>query len=165
MPPPHPVVEISKPVHFNSCKQFILLSSRYQEVLKNDLVNMLVLLLQAPIVAAILMLLIQFMLKPTVFTAQILPITAEQVLFIMSFVAVLLGCNNSAREIVKEIQIYRRERMVNLGIMPYLFSKVLVLGVLCLLQCAILVIAVNVISPFPRAVLLPPPLEIYVSLS
>jgi len=87
------------------------------------------------------------------------------VLFILSFVAVLLGCNNSAREIVKEVQIYRRERMVNLGIMPYLFSKVLVLGVLCLLQCAILVIAVNVISPFPQTVLLPPPLEMYVSLA
>ena len=165
MPPPQPGTGSSKPVQGNPWKQFRLLSGRYLELLKNDRVNLLVLLLQAPIVAAILMLLIQFMLKPTVFTAQVLPITAEQVLFIMSFVAVLLGCNNSAREIVKEIQIYRRERMVNLGIMPYLFSKVLVLGVLCLLQCAILVIAVNVISPFPRAVLLPPPLEIYVSLS
>ena len=69
--------------------------------MKNDRVNLLVLLLQAPIVAVILMLLIQFMLKPTVFTAHVLPITAEQVLFILSFVAVLLGCNNSAREIVK----------------------------------------------------------------
>ncbi|TMB75298.1 MAG: FHA domain-containing protein [Chloroflexi bacterium] len=165
MPPPQPGAGSSKPVQGNPWKQFRLLSARYLELLKNDRVNLLVLLLQAPIVAAILMLLIQFMLKPTVFTAQVLPITAEQVLFIMSFVAVLLGCNNSAREIVKEIQIYRRERMVNLGIMPYLFSKVLVLGILCLLQCAILVIAVNVISPFPRTVLMPPPLEIYVSLS
>ncbi|HEX6554734.1 MAG TPA: ATP-binding cassette domain-containing protein [Ktedonobacteraceae bacterium] len=165
MPPPQPGAGSSKPVQGNPWKQFRLLSARYLELLKNDRVNLLVLLLQAPIVAVILMLLIQFMLKPTVFTAKVLPITAEQVLFILSFVAVLLGCNNSAREIVKEIQIYRRERMVNLGIMPYLFSKVLVLGILCLLQCAILVIAVNVISPFPQTVLLPPPLEIYVSLA
>src|SRR5438046_1164543 len=105
------------------------------------------------------------MLNPTLFTTKLLPITAEQVLFMMSFVAVLFGCNNSAREIVKEIQIYRRERIVNLGIMPYLFSKALVLGILCLLQCAILVIAVDVISPIPQTVLLPPPLEIYVSLA
>ena len=164
-PPPQPGAGASKLPKGDPWKQFRLLSARYLELLKNDRVNLLVLLLQAPIVAVILMLLIQFLIKPTVFTAQILPITAEQVLFILSFVAVLLGCNNSAREIVKEIQIYRRERMVNLGIMPYLFSKVLVLGILCLLQCAILAIAVNVISPFPKTVLLPPPLEIYVSLA
>jgi len=165
MPPPQPGAGTSKPPRGDPWKQFRLLSARYLELLKNDRVNLLVLLLQAPLVAVILVLLIQFMLKPTVFTAKPLPITAEQVLFIMSFVAVLFGCNNSVREIVKEIQIYRRERMVNLGIMPYLFSKVLVLGILCLLQCAILVITVNVISPFPQTVLLPPPLEIYVSLS
>ncbi len=164
-PPPQPGAGTSKPPRGDPWKQFRLLSARYLELLKNDRINLLVLLLQAPIVAVILMLLIQFMLKPTVFTAKPLPITAEQVLFIMSFVAVLFGCNNSAREIVKEIQIYRRERMVNLGIIPYLFSKALVLGILCLLQCAILVIAVDVISPFPQTVLLPPPLEIYVSLA
>jgi len=164
-PPPQPGAGTSKPPRGDPWKQFRLLSARYLELLKNDRINLLVLLLQAPIVAVILVLLIQFMLKPTVFTAKPLPITAEQVLFIMSFVAVLFGCNNSAREIVKEIQIYRRERMVNLGIMPYLFSKALVLGILCLLQCAILVIAVDVISPFPQTVLLPPPLEMYVSLA
>jgi energy-coupling factor transporter ATP-binding protein EcfA2 len=155
----------SKPLQGDPWKQFRLFTTRYLELLKNDRTNLLVLLLQAPIVAIVLMLLIQFLIKPTVFTSQQLPIAAEQVLFIMSFVAVFFGCNNSAREIVKEIQIYQRERMVNLGIIPYLFSKILVLGILCLLQCVILVIAVNAISPFPKAVLLPPPLEIYVSLS
>jgi ABC-type multidrug transport system ATPase subunit/ABC-type multidrug transport system permease subunit len=164
-PPPQSGAAPSKPPQGNPWKQFRLLSARYLELLKNDRINLLVLLLQAPIIAAILMVLIQYMLKPTVFTTQPLPITAEQVLFILSFVALLFGCNNSAREIVKELPIYRRERMVNLGIMPYLFSKVLVLGLLCLLQCAILVIAVNVISPFPKTVLLPPPLEIYVSVA
>ncbi len=155
----------SKPPKGNPWKQFRLLSMRYLEILKNDRINLAVLLLQAPIVAIILALIIQFLLKPTVFTAKLLPIGAEQVLFIMSFVAVFFGCNNSAREIVKEVQIYRRERMVNLGIMPYLFSKIVILGILSLLQCAILVIAVNAISPFQQAVLLSPPLEIYISLS
>ena len=166
MPPsPQAGAGTSKPPQGNPWKQFRLLSARYLELLRNDSINLLVLLLQAPIIAVILMGLIQFVIKPTVFTSQPLPITAEQVLFIMSFVAVFFGCNNSAREIVKEIQIYRRERMVNLGIMPYLFSKILILGILCLLQCAILVIVVNAISPFPQAVLLPSPLEIYISLS
>jgi len=169
-PPPAPGAGTSKPPQGDPWKQFSLLSARYLELLRNDRVNLLVLLLQAPIVALILLFLIQFLLKPTVFAGGTpprspLPITAQEVLFIMSFVAVLFGCNNSAREIVKEVEIYRRERMVNLGIMPYLASKLLVLGLFCLVQCAILVIAVNAISPFQQSVLLPPPLEIYISLA
>lgn len=154
----------SKTPHRDIWQQLRLLSIRYVELLKNDRVNLLVLLLQAPILAIILMLIIQFAVKPPLFTGTKLAIDAEKVLFIVSFIATLLGCNNSAREIVKELPIYRRERMVNLGIIPYLLSKVLVLGTLCLLQCIILVVAVNIITAFPKTVLLPPPLEIYVSL-
>ncbi len=40
-----------------------------------------------------------------------------------------------------------------------------ILGILSLLQCAILVIAIDIISPFPHTVLLPPLLEIYISLA
>ncbi|HEY7315805.1 MAG TPA: ABC transporter permease, partial [Gemmataceae bacterium] len=40
------------------------------------------------------------------------------------------GCNNAAKEIVKEEAIYGRERAVNLGIVPYLASKFLVLSVI-----------------------------------
>jgi hypothetical protein len=40
------------------------------------------------------------------------------------------GCNNAAKEIVKEEAIYGRERAVNLGILPYLASKFLVQSVI-----------------------------------
>ena len=50
-------------------------------------------------------------------------------------IAVLwFGCNNAAKEIVKEEAIYGRERAVNLRILPYLGSKFLVLGVIAALQ-------------------------------
>lgn len=55
----------------------------------------------------------------------------------MAFAAIMFGCINAAREVVKELSIYKRERLVNIGIIPYLFSKIVVLGVLCLLQCAV----------------------------
>src|ERR1019366_314209 len=139
------------------------LSFRYLELLRNDRTNLLVLLLQAPVVAVLLMLLIQVPLKP-VFIHPLSP-TAQELLFILSFVATFFGSNNAAREIVKEIHIYRREHMVNLGVIPYVCSKVVILGILSLLQCAILVIAVDIISPFPHTVLLPPLLEIYISLA
>src|SRR5258708_16043797 len=80
---------------------------------------------------------------------------AQKYLFIMAFAAVMFGCINGAREIVKEDPIYRRERAVNLGIAPYMFSKITVLGVLCLLQSAILVLMVNAIAPFQQGIFLP----------
>ena len=40
------------------------------------------------------------------------------------------GCSNAAQEIVREVAIYRRERMVGLGRHSYLLSKFLLLGTL-----------------------------------
>lgn len=90
---------------------------------------------------------------------------AQKYLFIMAFAAVMFGCINGAREIVKESPIYRRERAVNLGIVPYMFSKITVLGMLCLLQSAILVLMVNAVAPLQQGIFLPVGLEIYISLA
>jgi ABC-type multidrug transport system ATPase subunit len=50
-------------------------------------------------------------------------------------IAVLwFGCNNAAKEIVKEEAIYNRERAVNLRIAPYLGSKFIVLAVISAVQ-------------------------------
>jgi ABC-type multidrug transport system ATPase subunit len=50
-------------------------------------------------------------------------------LFLLVMIVMWFGCNNAAKEIVKEEAIYARERAVNLGILPYLSSKFLVLSV------------------------------------
>jgi ABC transport system ATP-binding/permease protein len=49
--------------------------------------------------------------------------------------AIWFGCLNAARELVKELPIYLRERSVNLSLGPYLASKLVPLAVLCALQC------------------------------
>src|SRR5579885_3264991 len=90
---------------------------------------------------------------------------ASTILFIMAFAAIMFGCINSAREFVKEAHIYRRERAVNLGILPYMFSKILVLGLLCLLQSLILVWLVSIFDPFSHSVLLAPFWEIYITIA
>lgn len=90
---------------------------------------------------------------------------AETVLFIMAFAAVLFGCLNGVHAIVKEVPIYRRERMVNLGIAPYMFSKIAVLGVFCLLQSAILVYFVNLKAPFHQGIFLPVLLEVFITMA
>jgi len=64
--------------------------------------------------------------------------------FLLGLAAVWFGCSNAAREIVAERSIYRRERMVGLSAIAYLGSKVAVLGILCLLQCLVLLVVVGV---------------------
>jgi hypothetical protein len=90
---------------------------------------------------------------------------AQKVLFIMAFATVLFGSINGSREIVKEVAIYRRERAVNLGILPYMFSKIVVLGVLCLFQSAVLLFIVNAVEPLQQGVFLPVLLEAYITLA
>ena len=217
--------------HHNSLTQFSLLSLRYLELLKNDVGSLLILLLQAPVIALLLIALMKYGIGTTLFTQQdiascptnatvFLPsglpsipmtghtvysqsctrveyilknmpqgkayaqkrggvelalqdfiasgsgVNAQKILFIMSFTAVLFGCVNAIREIVKEEPIYRRERAVHLGILPYMLSKIVVLGGLCLVQDAILLLAVNAVAPFaPRGILLSTLPELYITLA
>ncbi|MBC7898934.1 MAG: ABC transporter permease, partial [Saprospiraceae bacterium] len=58
--------------------------------------------------------------------------------FVLALVAFWFGTSVSAREIIREQPVYRRERMVNLGILPYLGSKLFVLGIIVGLQCLML---------------------------
>ncbi len=92
---------------------------------------------------------------------------AEKILFIMAFAAIMFGCLNGAREIVKEAAIYQRERTVNLGIAPYLFSKIFILGIFSLVQSFILVFLVNLKDPLSQvhSILFAPFLEIYISMA
>src|SRR5262249_41604938 len=85
---------------------------------------------------------------------------AQTVLFILSFATVLFGTINGYREIVKEAPIYRRERTVNLGIMPYMFSKLVVLGFLSIVQSAILLLLTALIEPLHQGVFLNVNLEV-----
>lgn len=52
--------------------------------------------------------------------------------------AVWFGTSNAAREIVAERAIYMRERMVNLKLFNYVFSKFLLLTFICIIQCSVL---------------------------
>ncbi len=90
---------------------------------------------------------------------------AQRAVFMVVLIAVLFGCINGAREFVKEAAIYRRERAVNLGILPYMLSKVLVFSLLALFQSAALVLIVNAFEPLHQGVFLPVLLESYLTLS
>ncbi len=232
--------EVKRPKNGNPLKQFILLSQRNLELLLNDRGNLIILLLQAPLIALLLMLLIYFEVGTGIFDAknvvQCAPkitttrittspqtggfiglnttktdavdcnqivvflrsdsvgqqyvnsysgatladkqktalqdfiikggnsINAQTALFIIAIAAVLFGCINGTREIVKESSIYRRERTVNLGIFPYVASKFLILGVLALIQSGAIVIVVQLFEPLHQGILFPVILETYITL-
>ena len=88
---------------------------------------------------------------------------AQIVLFMLSFAAVLFGTINGYREMVKEAPIYRRERAVNLGIMPYMFSKLGVLGLLSVMQASILLLLTAIMEPLHQGVFLPVSLEVLIT--
>jgi ABC-type multidrug transport system permease subunit len=91
---------------------------------------------------------------------------AKKVLFMLATVSVWFGIINAAREITKEAPIFRRERLVNLRIGPYLLSKAVVLGLLALVQMALLlgVLLIRIRVPGDTGVLLPPLLELFITL-
>ena len=108
-------------------RQWRILTRRYLEVKLKDSRNTLILLGQAPLIAVIL----------AVITSG--SVNDAKTLFIGAVIAVWFGGNNAIREIVAEFPIYKRERMVNLKILPYLGSKFSVLGVIAVVQCFLFV--------------------------
>jgi len=92
-------------------------------------------------------------------------LNAQRAFFLIAFIAVLFGVLNGTRAIVKEVSIYRRERAVNLGIVPYVLSKILVLGVFALFQSAVLLLIVEIFEPLQQSIFLPVLLEVYISLA
>ncbi|MFN8533776.1 MAG: FHA domain-containing protein [Dehalococcoidia bacterium] len=70
-------------------------------------------------------------------------------LFLISIVSIWLGTSNAAKEIVKELPIYRRERMVSLKIVPYLGSKLSVLVGVALLQTVMLLGIIGALIDVP----------------
>jgi ABC-type multidrug transport system ATPase subunit len=63
-------------------------------------------------------------------------------LFLIVVIVLWFGVNNASKEIVKEEAIYSRERAVNLGLVPYLSSKFLVLSVITSMQALLLMVCI-----------------------
>ncbi|MBI2761376.1 MAG: FHA domain-containing protein [Chloroflexi bacterium] len=70
-------------------------------------------------------------------------------LFIASATMVWLGTINAAREICKELPIWERESHIGIKPVPYVLSKVLVLGGLCAIQTGIMVLMLLLLFEVP----------------
>jgi ABC-type multidrug transport system ATPase subunit len=70
-------------------------------------------------------------------------------LFFLGISSFWYGCNNAAKEIAKELPIYRLERDVNLSVVSYVLSKMALLSVVGLGQVALLFAIVSAITGIP----------------
>lgn len=105
--------------------QLYWLVARYFQVKLSDRYNLTLLLAQPFIIAGLI--------------ATIFNEFRVGVLFLMAISAIWFGVSNSAKEIVGELAIYRRERMFNLNINTYILSKWAVLSTIALFQTMIFV--------------------------
>ncbi len=136
---------IDKRRHAGGLLQYVTLVKRGIIVKLKDRWNTGVLVLQAPLIAILIGLVFGPKLKAqaTVENFHEISRALGTTIFLLSISALWFGCANSAREIVGELAIYRRERMVCLSIPSYLASKLTILAILSAFQCAVLLIIVS----------------------
>ncbi|MBI3174554.1 MAG: FHA domain-containing protein [Chloroflexi bacterium] len=166
-----------------SIYQFLILVSRYFNLVLRDRTLMIILLAVMPLLA----LLILGIAEPNWLTGDtpaaitqklnqelaagernasyMIVSSSQKLLFIMALTAVMLGLFSSAYELAKERSIYQRERMVSLQLMPYLASKIFLLGLFGAVQSLLFLIVIQSKITFPsEGVLFSPFLEMYITL-
>ena len=134
-----PPVQLSQPARVSPLKQLLLIAQRYFQLTLRDPVNVGLGLLTAA-VCPILLAGIKDV-EPLVTGTEddaALAFLALRILFVFTSAAIWVGLSSSLQEIVKESAIYQRERLVNLGLVPYVGSKFLVLAGLALLQTVLM---------------------------
>jgi ABC-type multidrug transport system ATPase subunit len=132
--------QASAPGLLTAVRQFIILSSRNLKILSRDRSSLFLMLAAAPLVG-MLDFVLAFGMKTNPYAYQdgdFFPVALS--LFIFTIYGILVGGLSQMREIVKEDAVYKRERLVNLQILPYVLSKMWVAGLLALYHAAAYVI-------------------------
>ncbi|HEX5503002.1 MAG TPA: ATP-binding cassette domain-containing protein, partial [Thermomicrobiales bacterium] len=127
-------------------RQFAVLSRRSLDILTLN-PPLLISLLVQPLAITVLMLLL---FRSGAFSASYdNPFTASLILFFLSFSAIFFGVSYGTPEICKEGPIFRRERMVNLGIGPYLGSKLAILGPILIVNQVVMLLVLRATGRLP----------------
>ncbi|MGB8700976.1 MAG: ATP-binding cassette domain-containing protein, partial [Thermosynechococcaceae cyanobacterium] len=131
----------------SSLRQFLVLSQRNLAILLRDRLSLVLMLAVAPLLG-----LLDFSAWPRTLLdlKEGNPSLAVSMLFTSILIAVMVGSLATMREIVKEIEIFRRERMIGLRIAPYIFSKVWVAVLLSVYQAIIFVLFKSLAVDLPR---------------
>jgi ABC-type multidrug transport system ATPase subunit/pSer/pThr/pTyr-binding forkhead associated (FHA) protein len=133
--------------------QFIVLSSRNLRILTRDRTSLMLMLLAPPLIAAL-----DFVIAPLMGRAPFDYFSGDAAngaitLFLLTIYSLLMGGFSQMREFVKETDVYKRERLVNLKIFPYVSSKVWVALLLSFYQGACFTIVHFLAFDMPGGVL------------
>lgn len=138
-------------------KQLAVLCRRYIKLVTNDRQRLLLLLIQAPLLA----LLISFVANDQQFEQYEM---TKSLLFALSCSAFWIGMLNAIQEICKERTILKREFMTGLSLSSYVLSKILVLGILCLIQSFLVSSVFAVLIGMPEeGLMIAPFVEIFIT--
>lgn len=146
----------------NLLRQESVLVARYFTLFLNDKMSLAATLLQAPVMVLIMKMVGQ---KDS-FTAYMVNMSSQTVLFVLATMAAFMGILMSYREICKEREIIQREVSVGISILATLFSKIIVLVGIALIQALILTAGLFWTVDFPEGqsgVLFPLPVEVYIT--
>lgn len=120
----------------SSLRQFLILSARNIKILTRDRFALGLMLATAPVVS-LLDVILSFVMGRNIFDFYDGDMSQVMItLFLLTIYGIMVGGISQMREIVKEQDIYKRERLVNLKILPYVLSKIWVAALLALYQAA-----------------------------
>lgn len=131
-----PKVDRSASQQVSGLRQFMILSARNIKILTRDKFGLALMLATAPIVSMLDVILSVLLGRNPLDFSTGLFANVMITLFLLTVYGVMVGGISQMREIVKEAEVYKRERLVNLKILPYVLSKVWVAGLLALYQAA-----------------------------
>lgn len=118
----------------SSLRQLMILSARNLKILTRDRFALGLMLATAPVVS-LLDVILSFVMGRNIFDFYEGNMSQVMItLFLLTIYGIMVGGISQMREIVKEQDIYRRERLVNLKILPYVLSKIWVAALLALYQ-------------------------------
>jgi ABC-type multidrug transport system ATPase subunit len=129
--------------------QMVWLTMRYLRILTKDPISLGVLLAAAPMMAWVM---------TRTFSKDTFALTIQEggkaseglaLLFFMATATLFLGGFVASRSIAEERAVYMRERLVNLGLVPYVLSKVLVLGLFSIVQAVSITLIISSSIDFP----------------
>ncbi len=119
--------------------QFSVLVRRYLHVIVGDRRNAALLVLQPLILGLLMLVALPAHELAAPGAGQVRAVSrAGLVLLVVLVAATWIGASNAVREIVRELPILQRERAAGLRVVPYIASKVAVLGTLTVVQCAVM---------------------------
>lgn len=137
----------------SALRQFTILSRRNLSILTRDKISLALMLGSAPLVSMLDVLIALLMGRDQFDFVQGSAENVFMPFFLLIIFAVFVGGLSQMREIVKEVDIYKRERLVNLKILPYVFSKVWIAALLALYHGAAYVIIHYLAYKMPGGVL------------